>query len=184
MALNSFLNSNNADTNYFQKMIGYQIQKTYTRFVLKSSSLFLLFLPFSPVLAFLRVFFLAIATGVEVIKTDTSFWIFFLQILYEIMTFPPTIKVFNLGNILFFLFKNDISIYSREIMAATLFLSSTVPKNFLVVLIFHISLALMGRLLPTRHISKRRVMRLIFLRVFFLGWSMPAEVLGIYLLST
>ena len=100
------------------------------------------------------------------------------------MTFPPIIKVFNLGNILFFLFKNDISIYGREIMAATLFLSSTVPRNFLVVLIFLISLALMGRLLPTRHISKKRVMRLIFLRVFLLGWSMPVEVLGIYLLGT
>lgn len=70
MALTSLFKLSNANTNYFWKVMGYQIQETYARFVPKSS---FLFLPFSSVSAFPEAFFLVAVTGVKVAGTNTSF---------------------------------------------------------------------------------------------------------------
>lgn len=76
MALTSLFESIKADTDCFWKVIRYQIQETYARFILKSLSPFLLFLLFLlvfSVLAFLGAFFLAAVTGIDIAKTNTSF---------------------------------------------------------------------------------------------------------------
>lgn len=77
ITLNSLLESRNANIDYFWKVMKYWMQKTRASFVFKSLSLFL---PFLTVSAFLRVLSLVAVISVEVVKTKTSFFIFFLKI--------------------------------------------------------------------------------------------------------
>lgn len=100
------------------------------------------------------------------------------------MTFPLAVKVFDLGDVFFFLFGNDVGTCGKEIIAMTLSLSFVISKTFLMVLIFFANLALVGRLLSTRNISKGKVNRLILPKVLFFGESMPSKALGINLLGT
>lgn len=152
--------------------MGFQTQKTYARFVFRYS-LFLLFL---------STFFLFAIINVEVIKTNTSFWLFFFKIFASIMAFFFAKKAFNIGEILFFLFSNDIDTYYKKILATTLFLSTMAPKTSLIVLIFFISLMNRKLLFSTKYISKKNVNKLIFLKVFFLffNWSITLKALSIY----
>ena len=85
------------------------------------------------------------------------------------MTFLPVVEAFNLEDVFFFFFRNNIGICGRKIMAATLFLSSAMPKTSLIVLIFLTCLALVGALLPTRHVRKGKVSELILFKIFLLG---------------
>lgn len=82
------------------------------------------------------------------------------------MTFSLTIEIFNLRNVLFYLFRNDIGIYSKKIMITTLFLSFAILGTSLVVLILLVGLGLVGRLLFIRYISKEIISGLILLIVF------------------
>ena len=99
------------------------------------------------------------------------------------MAFSFAIKVFDIRDVFFFFFRNDISTYGKEVVAATLFLSSTVPKTFLIVLVFFAGLVLVGRLLVSRHISRKNVNRLFFPKILFFGWFLLLEALGINLLD-
>lgn len=69
----------NIGTDFFWKVIGYQIYGTCTRFPGYSPSLFLSILPTStvstalPVLAVSTAYFLVSITSIEVAKTDISF---------------------------------------------------------------------------------------------------------------
>lgn len=81
-------------------------------------------------------------------------------------TFSLTKKAFDIKVIFFFFFKNDIDTCYRKVVDATLFLSSTTLKTSLIVLVFLVALALVGRLLLTRYVNKEKVSRLI--RVFIL----------------
>lgn len=87
-----------------------------------------------------------------------------------------TVEVFDLGDVFFFLFRNDIGIHDRGVVIATVFLSSIVPEISLVVLFFFASLALINGL-PTRYINRGKVSRFILLGVLFLGWFMPLRIL-------
>ena len=74
MALTSLLESKNANTNFFWKVMGYRIYKTHTRFPkYLLSSPYLSILVVSIVLTVSTAFFLFIVTKVEVAKTNTSF---------------------------------------------------------------------------------------------------------------
>lgn len=68
-------------------------------------------------------------------------------------------------------FLNDVGIYYKGVIATNLSLFTTVPRNFLVVLIFFANLALVNRkllgMLLTKCISKKSVSRFILLKVFF-----------------
>lgn len=153
---------NNANTDCFGKVIGYKIQETYTRFVRKSLSLFLPFLillQVSPVLAFSRTSSLVSITGIKIVNIDTSFLDLFFGTFGKIMTFAPLVEVSDLGDIFFFFFKNDVGICSKKVIAATLFLSLA-SKTSLVLLIVFVSLALVGGLLFTRHISREKLSKL------------------------
>lgn len=88
-----------------------------------------------------------------------------------------------LGNLLPFLFKNNVDTRGREIMAATLFLSSVVLEISLVVLVFLASLALIGGL-SIRYLSREKISRLSFSRVFlpFICRPIPLETLSINLM--
>ena len=168
--------------------MGYWIYGSYTRFVLRYS-LFLLFLPFllfslfSPFSPFSIVFSLAIVTSMEVVKTDTSFLAFFLRTLPGIMAFSFTEEAFDIREVFFYFFGNDVNICYRKILVLTLFLSTMAPKTFVVVLIFFIGLV-DGRLLfSTKYISKGGVNRLIFFKVFifFFCWPVTLEIPSINL---
>lgn len=102
------------------------------------------------------------------------------------MTFFLIVKVFNIRNVFFFFFRNDIDTYYRRVMATTLFLSSASPKIFLVILIFFVDLALIGELFSTRYVYKKRINRLVLPKVFILlfCWSISIETFGINLLGT
>lgn len=69
------------------------------------------------------------------------------------------VVIFDLENIFLFLFKNNVSTYNKEVVAATLSLSSPVPGTSLMVLIFLVSLVLMGGL-SIRYVNRGRISRL------------------------
>lgn len=78
------------------------------------------------------------------------------------MTFLLTVEVFDLRDIIFLLVRNNISTSNKEVVAVTLFLYSTILRISLIVLIFFYSLALVGRLLSTRYVSKKKSVDLLF----------------------
>lgn len=82
------------------------------------------------------------------------------------MPLSLAIEVFSVGDILLF-FLNDVGTFCKGVITATLFSSST-PKTSLVVLIVPFGLALVGGLLSTRHVSWKKVSRLVLLGVFIL----------------
>lgn len=145
----------------------YLIYKTHARFVFR-------YLPFSsfsallPFLAFLTAFSLAAIIDIKVAKTNTSFLFFFLGIFTRVIAFLFAEKVFNMVEIFFFFFNNDINTYYKEILASTLFLPTIVLKTSLVVLVFFINLIDKKLLFSIRYINKGNVSRLYFLKVFIL----------------
>lgn len=62
----------------------------------------------------------------------------------------------------FFLFDNNIDSYYKKLLALTLFLSTIMPKIFLIILDLFINLVDRRLLLFTKCISKKSVNRLIF----------------------
>lgn len=91
---------------------------------------------------------------------------------------------------IFSFFLDNINTYYRSVMVATLFLPRTMPKTFLVVLVFFTGLTLVGRrlleVLPTKYVRKRSINELILLRVllFLFYRPTPLETLSINLANT
>lgn len=88
------------------------------------------------------------------------------------MLFLFVVEILDFRDVFPFFFDNvGVSTHCRRIMATTLFLPLMVLRTSLMVLIFFISLALVGRrllgVLVTRYVSGRSVNRLISFRVFF-----------------
>lgn len=83
------------------------------------------------------------------------------------MPFPMVVIALDLGDIFLFFHKNNVNTCGRRVVAAALFLSSAMPEISWEILVFFACLALMGRLL-TRHVSKEKISRLGFSRIFFL----------------
>lgn len=92
------------------------------------------------------------------------------------------IKARDLEDVFLFLF-DDISISTRykRVMATTLPLPSTVPNTSLVVLVFFISLALVGGrllgMLATKYINKNSINGLILPRILFFSCPLLLEIL-------
>ena len=93
------------------------------------------------------------------------------------MPFLVTVELFDLEDVLFFLFDDiDVSTYYRKVIT-TISLAFLVPKTSLMVLVFLANLALMsGRLLvlATRYVSRRNISRFSLFGVFlflFCGFS-------------
>ena len=145
--LTSFFKLSNTNTDYFLKVMGYWIQGTYARFVHKFS--FFIFSPFLLIFLVPRAFFLAAVTGLEIIRTNTSFWILFFKIFGDIITFLLAVEEFDLRDIFFFLFRKDIDTCGRVVMPTTMFLSSTPAETSLIVLVFLTGLVLVDGLFPT-----------------------------------
>lgn len=78
------------------------------------------------------------------------------------------VEAFNPGDVIFFFFRNNVGTYDKEVIAATLFLSSAVQKVSIIVLIFFISLVLIDELFFVRYVSRGKVGRLILPKVFIL----------------
>ena len=161
MTLTSLLELSRANTDFFRKVMGYQMQRTCAKFVPKFSSLFSPFSPVSLVSALLEAFSLSMVTSVKGVESNTSFWIFFLRTLSGIMPLPIIVKRFDLKDIFPFFFDDvDVSTYCKGVMAMTLFLATSVPRISFMILVFLASLALIsGRLLvlATRYVSGKSV---------------------------
>ena len=91
----------------------------------------------------------------------------------------------------FIFFKNNVDIYYSRIVAATLFLPFTMPKNFSwVVLVFFAILTLVSQrllgLLSTRYVSKGGASRFFLFRVLILFFFrfVPLETLSVNLSDT
>lgn len=87
------------------------------------------------------------------------------------MALSFVVEALNMRNV--FLFSLDaIDICCRGIIVATVSLSATTPRTFLVVLVLFAGLGLIGErllgVLSTMFVNKKSVSRLILLRVFFL----------------
>ena len=113
--------SKTINTDSFQKIIGYQINKTCTRLVFAYSppSSFLL-LTVSAISAVSTAASLAALINVEVANTNTSFLSLFwvLQILIEIITLFFVVKALDVKDV--FLFSLDtINTYCKGIMSVT-----------------------------------------------------------------
>lgn len=155
---------------------------------------FLLFLPTSAVSTVSNAFFLVAVTGMEVTKTNTSFWLFFqiLKAFVRVISPFKAIEVFDLRDVFSFLLNDiNVSTYCRGVMITTLSLSPVVLKTTsLAVLVFFANFTLVDgrllRVLATNYISGRGIRRQIFFRVFFflLRKLLPLETLGINLLGT
>lgn len=104
------------------------------------------------------------------------------------MTLFSIVKVFDLEKIFFF--ENNVDIYYRKVVVATLFSLFTLPKTSLVVLVFFVDLVLADRrllrLLPTKYISRESVSGFIFSKVFILLFYkfISLEIFDINLLDT
>lgn len=107
--------------------------------IIPAYSLFSLFLQ---VPAFLAVFFLIAVINIEVGKTNTSFLAFssFFEDTYKSNSFFFTEKVFNIREVFFFFFSNNVDTCCRKILALVLSLSIIVVKISLVVLVFYVVL--------------------------------------------
>lgn len=112
------------------------------------------------------------------------FWILFLKLFSRVITFLSVIEAFDLRDVFFFFFKNHVNIRDKKVMTVILSLSSTMPETSLVVLIFLTGLALVDKLLPIRHVSRKRVNKLIFFEILLFGWSVPLDVLDINFADT
>lgn len=95
------------------------------------------------------------------------------------MTIPLAVEAFDLRDVFFFLFRNNVSPCGRDVIAATLSLSSVAPEISLLVVILLTSLPLVNGLLLTRHVSKEKVSKLILSKVLVFGWSVPLKAIGI-----
>ena len=82
-----------------------------------------------------------------------------------------------------FYFNNDIGICGRKVIATSLYLFSATLGTFVVLLVFFADLTLIGRLF-TKHIGNKRVSRLNFSKVLFLGGSVFLKILRINFTST
>lgn len=100
-----------------------------------------------------------------------------------VMAFPSAEEAFDVEEVLFFLFGNDVDTYCRGVLASTLSSSTMAPKTSLVVLVLFICLFGGRLLLPTRCISSKSISRLILPRVFILLLYRPLalETVGINL---
>ena len=98
------------------------------------------------------------------------------------MPFSMTGIVFNWGNVLFFLLKNDIDTCGKGVVATTLFLFCAAPGILLVVLVRLAGLALMGGL-PNRHVSREKISGFSLSEVFFFLFYrlIPLEITKVYL---
>lgn len=103
------------------------------------------------------------------------------------MTFFFMVEIFDIGNIFFFFYENNIDIGYKGIIIATLFLSPTTSIAFLIGLVFFAGLALVNRkllgLLPTRYVNRKSVSRFILPNIFILFFyrSISLETLDINL---
>lgn len=106
------------------------------------------------------------------------------------MIFFFIVEAFDVRNVFFFFLGNDINTYCRKVVAVILFAPLTIPKIFMVVLVFFIAFALVGKrllgLFLTRYVSKEGVSKLIFSDVFIFSFCKPIslKILGINLLNT
>lgn len=146
--------------------MGYWIQRTYAKFVSKFSSLFL------PVSAFSKIFFLAIITSIKFAKPILVFWIYFIRTLCGIILFPIIVKILDLRDVFPFFFGDvGISICCKKVIVTSLFPLLTMPRNFLMILVFFTSLILVGGrllgVLTTKYVSRKSVSRLSLFEVFF-----------------
>lgn len=193
MVLVSLLKLKRAYTNFFQKVMGYQIYGTCIKLVSK-------YLPSLPSLSTLIVLIvlmvyavstasvLATVTGMEIAKINTSFLTLFwiLGKLFEVITLFFTIEVFDVRDVLP-LFLDNVDIYCKRVINATLFLSSTKPKTSWVDQVFFASLALVGErflgVLSIKYISIRSINRPILsgVPIFFYCRLVSFEALGINL---
>lgn len=187
MALTLLSEQRSTDIDCFWKVMRYQMYETCPRFVLKFLflSLFLLFLPFLPFSAFSKTFFLAAVIGVEITKTNTSFQLLFHKILARVITFFLLEKAFNIRDVFFFFLENGVNTYCRRVVIVILSLFSMAPKIFLVFLVFFVNLALLGRLLLIRYISRELNSGFILFGVLILLFCcfIPLEILDINLLG-
>lgn len=126
MALISLLESKNADTNFFFKLIEYWIYKTYAR----------LNLGFLSSLSASTAFSLATITGIEVVKTITNLCLLFLHLrtLVSIMALFPIIEVLNLKGVSFFFLESDVYFCCKSVLALSPLLS--MPRTSFEVLVF------------------------------------------------
>lgn len=152
--------------------MGYQIHEICTKFILRYSlfSLFLSFLPILPVSILPAVYFLAAVTNIEIAKTDTSFWLFFLflRILARVIVFSFAKKIFNIGEIFLFLLGNNINTCYRIVLTLTLPLFIMALRTFLIVLVFFFGLMDGKLLFLTRFVHKRDMSGFILPRIFIL----------------
>ena len=85
---------------------------------------------------------------------------------------------------------NDIDIYYGKVIVMTLFLSLTISKTALVVLVLFAGLILVGRrlirLLSTRYIIRRSVSRLILYKILILFFYryVSLKIFGINFINT
>lgn len=100
------------------------------------------------------------------------------------MAFLFTVEEFDIGNVFFFLLESNIDTYYKRVLTLSPSLFTTVPKTFLIVLVFF----LVGKvcLLLTEYVSNKNFDGFILPRVFilFFYWFIPLEILDIDLLST
>ena len=97
------------------------------------------------------------------------------------MALFSTPKAFYIGDIFFFFLGSNINTYQKGVLASFLFLSTTMPRTSLVVLVFFL---VGGRcLLLTRYVRREDVDRLIFFKIliFLFCQSVLLETLGINL---
>ena len=167
-------------TDFFWKVIRYWMHGTCARF--SGYLLLSISLPLSPVLTVSTTFFLVAITSMKIAKTDSSFLTLFwaLEILIGIIPFLMTVKASNLRDVFLFFF-DDINISTRcsQVMAITLFLSSSTPRNSLVVLVLFVSLALIDKrlwLFATRYISDKNVNWISLAGVFLLLFCRPVPL--------
>lgn len=106
------------------------MNKTCARFALR-------YLPF---LLFLLAFFLVIVINIKVFKTNTSFFALFFRTFAIVIALFFAKKIFNIEEVFFFYFSNDVDNYYKKILAIALFPSFMMPKISLIVLILFISL--------------------------------------------
>lgn len=150
--------------------------KTNRRFIFKYSSfslflsflLFSLFLPVLLVLTFSITFFLAIITDIKITKTNTSFlaFLFFLKTSIRVIVFSSIKKIFNIREVFFFFFNNNVDIYCRKVLVLIWSLFSMILKIFLIVLVVFISLVSEKLGFSNKYINKKAVSRFIFSKVF------------------
>lgn len=165
-----------ANTDFLQKVKKYQIHGTCARLVSwylpLSPSLLVSAAPAVSIISAISTFFsLAAIISVDVAETNTSFLTLFWvpKTIIRIITLFFAVKVLNIGDILLFSFDTIDTSY-RRVMVMTLFLLVIVPRIFLIVLVFCVDLALIGKrllgVLLIRYVNRESISKLIFFKVF------------------